>query len=103
MELSRRMLLQGATSMAAMSHSVSGWAQLSAKGPDRVIICNEDSNTLSMIDPATNTVAGTINLTSFDEDPRAPFRYITGGVVPTHIAMVRKPLYHGAIDIHGAA
>ena len=23
--------------------------------------------------------------------------------MPTHVAMVRKPLYHGAIDIHGAA
>ena len=103
MELSRRMLLQGATSMAAMSLSAPAWAQSSAKGPDRIIICNEDSNSLSVIDPTTNTVAGTINLTSFDEDPRPPFRYVTGGVVPTHVAMVRKPLYHGAIDIHGAA
>lgn len=103
MEISRRMLLQGATSVAAMSYSLPGWAQPSPKGPDRVFICNEDSNTLSVIDPTTNTVASTINLTSFDEDPRPPFRYVTGGVVPTHVAMVRKPLYHGAIDIHGAA
>ena len=29
--------------------------------------------------------------------------FVTGGVMPTHVAMVRKPLYHGAIDIHGAA
>src|SRR4029453_4818128 len=36
-------------------------------------------------------------------DPRPPFRLVTGGVTPTHLAMVRKPLYHGAIDIHGAA
>jgi len=70
---------------------------------DRVILCNEDSNTLSVIDPATNTVARTINLTSFDEDPRPPFRLVTGGVTPTHAAMVNKPLYHGAISIHGAA
>lgn len=48
-------------------------------------------------------MAATINLTSFDEDPRPPFRYVTGGVSPTHLAMVRKPLYHGAIDILGAA
>ena len=70
---------------------------------DRVVICNEDSNTLSVIDPNTNTVATTINLTSFDEDPRPPFRLVTGGVTPTHLAMVTKPLYHGAINIHGAA
>ncbi len=44
---------------------------------DRVLICNEDSNTLSVIDPNTNTVATTINLTSFDEDSRPPFRLVT--------------------------
>jgi DNA-binding beta-propeller fold protein YncE len=70
---------------------------------DRVIICNEDSNTLSVIDPNTNTIATTINLTSFDEDPRPPFKLVTGGVTPSHLAMVTKPLYHGAINIHGAA
>ena len=70
---------------------------------DRVILCNEDSNTLSVIDPNNNTVATTINLTSFDEDPRPPFRLVTGGVTPAHAAMVAKPLYHGAINIHGAA
>ncbi|MDP2601713.1 MAG: YncE family protein [Deltaproteobacteria bacterium] len=74
-----------------------------ANSRDRVIICNEDSNTLSVIDPNTNAVATTINLTSFDEDPRPPFRLVTGGVTPTHVAMVTKPLYHGAINIHGAA
>jgi len=74
-----------------------------ASSRDRVIICNEDSNTLSVIDPNTNAVATTINLTSFDEDPRPPFRLVTGGVTPTHIAMVSKPLYHGAINVHGAA
>ena len=70
---------------------------------DRVFICNEDSNTLSVIDPHTNQVDTTINLTSFDEDPRPPFRFITGGVMPTHSAMVTKPLYHGAINVHGSA
>lgn len=74
-----------------------------ASSRDRVIICNEDSNTLSVIDPNNNTVATTINLTSFDEDPRPPFRLVTGGVTPSHLAMVTKPLYHGAINIHGAA
>jgi YVTN family beta-propeller protein len=82
----------------ALAQSVAG-----ANSRDRVIICNEDSNTLSVIDPNTNTVAMTINLTSFDEDPRPPFRLVTGGVTPTHLAMVTKPLYHGAINIHGAA
>jgi YVTN family beta-propeller protein len=74
-----------------------------ASSRDRVVICNEDSNTLSVIDPNTNMVATTINLTSFDEDPRPPFRLVTGGVTPSHVAMVTKPLYHGAINIHGAA
>ena len=70
---------------------------------DRIFICNEDSNTLSVIDPNTNTIDTTINLTSFDEDPRPPFRFVTGGVTPTHAAMTNKPMYHGAIAIHGAA
>ncbi|MDP3254186.1 MAG: twin-arginine translocation signal domain-containing protein, partial [Hydrogenophaga sp.] len=65
---------------------------------DRVFITNEDSNTLVVIDPKTNTVESTINLTSFDEDPRPPFRFVTAGVAPTHAAMVHKPLYHGCID-----
>jgi YVTN family beta-propeller protein len=70
---------------------------------DRVVICNEDSNTLTVIDPNTNAVSATVNLTSFDEDPRPPFRLVTGGITPSHAAMVNKPLYHGAISIHGAA
>ena len=49
---------------------------------DRVFIANEDSNTISVIDPNSNTVETTINLTSFDEDPRPPFRFVTGGVMP---------------------
>src|SRR5262245_60467315 len=80
------------------------WAQSTLRpDQDRVFICNEDSNTLAVIDPISNTLAYTVNLTSFDEDPRPPFRLVTGGVTPTHLAMVRKPLYHGAIDIHGAS
>jgi hypothetical protein len=54
-----------------------------------------------VIDPSSNVVVQAVNLTSFDEDPRPPFRLVTGGVTPTHLAMVRKPLYHGAIDIPG--
>ena len=69
---------------------------------DRVFITNEDSNTLSVIDPMSNKVDSTINLTSFDEDARPPFRFVTGGVMPTHAAMIHKPLYHGCIDAHGA-
>ena len=69
---------------------------------DRVFITNEDSNTISVINPASNTVDTTINLTSFDEDSRPPFRYVTGGVMPAHAAMIHKPLYHGCIDAHGA-
>ncbi len=68
---------------------------------DRIFIANEDSNTISVIDPRTNTIDITINLTSFDEDPRPPFRFVTGGIVPTHSSMIHKPLYHGCIDAHG--
>jgi YVTN family beta-propeller protein len=69
---------------------------------DRIFITNEDSNTLSVINPASNTVDTTLNLTSFDEDARPPFRFVTGGVMPTHAAMIHKPLYHGCVDAHGA-
>ena len=69
---------------------------------DRVFITNEDSNTISVINPMSNAVDTTINLTSFDEDARPPFRFVTGGVMPTHAAMIHKPLYHGCIDAHGA-
>ena len=55
-----------------------------------------------VINPNTNTVETTINLTSFDEDARPPFRFVTAGVAPTHAAMIHKPLYHGCIDAHGA-
>jgi hypothetical protein len=41
-------------------------------------------------------------VTSFDEDPRPPFRFVTAGVMPTHAAMIHKPLYHGCVDAHGA-
>ncbi len=68
---------------------------------DRVFIANEDSNTITVIDPKSNVVETTINLTSFDEDPRPPFRFVTGGLMPTHAAMIHKPLYHGCIDAHG--
>ena len=69
---------------------------------DRVFVTNEDSNTIAVIDPRSNTVETTVNLTSFDEDPRPPFRFVTAGVAPTHAAMIHKPLYHGCIDAHGA-
>ena len=69
---------------------------------DRVYITNEDSNTIAVIDPRGNSVETTINLTSFDEDARPPFRLVTAGVMPTHAAMIHKPLYHGCIDAHGA-
>lgn len=102
-EVDRRTVLAGITNAALLAAMPAAHAQSSSVAKDRVIICNEDSNTLSVIDPQSNTVVSTVNLTSFDEDPRPPFRFVTGGVMPTHLAMVRKPLYHGAIDIHGAA
>lgn len=69
---------------------------------DRIFLCNEDSNTLSVINPMTNSAEPSVNLTSFDEDHRPPFRLVTGGVVATHAEMIQKPLYRGAISIHGA-
>ncbi len=107
MEVSRRTILKVAA-LGALSASTGRRVAAQTPGAaaiepaDRVFICNEDSNTLSVIDPRSNTVDTTINLTSFDEDPRPPFRFVTGGVSPTHAAMVAKPLYHGAIAIHGA-
>lgn len=103
----RDALLAGSAGLVTAAIGLNANARISS-GPDiaandRILICNEDSNTLSVIDPATNKVSGTINLTSFDADPRPPFRFVTGGITPTHAAMVTKPLYHGAINIHGAA
>src|SRR4051794_77877 len=105
MTITRRRMLSGGASLVVAMTAKPSWSQSQSgiSGQDKIFICNEDSNTLAVIDPGTNTVAQTINLTSFDEDPRPPFRLVTGGVTPTHLAMVRKPLYHGAIDIHGAA
>src|SRR5919202_3563858 len=99
----RQLVIGGVAVTTAMSMRASWGQSVLRPDQDRVFICNEDSNTLAVIDPGSNTVAHTVNLTSFDEDPRPPFRLVTGGVIPTHLAMVRKPLYHGAIDIHGAA
>ena len=79
-----------------------GDKKTSIESQDRVFITNEDSNTLVVIDPHSNTVETSINLTSFDEDARPPFRFVTAGVAPTHAAMIHKPLYHGCIDAHGA-
>lgn len=110
MDLSRRQMLAttaaaGVVALAAPGRHAAAQTPTPAaiEAGDRVFVCNEDSNTLSVIDPRTNTVDTTVNLTSFDEDPRPPFRFVTGGVMPTHPAMIGKPLYHGAIAIHGAA
>jgi YVTN family beta-propeller protein len=105
MDLNRRALLKVAATLAASQPFASLRAQGAApsSAADRVFITNEDSNTITVIDPNTNTVDKTINLTSFDEDPRPPFRFVTGGIAPTHAAMIHKPLYHGCIDAHGAA
>jgi YVTN family beta-propeller protein len=103
MELDRRQFLKITGAAAALAGLGNAHAQSGAavEANDRVFITNEDSNTISVIDPRSNTVDTTINLTSFDEDPRPPFRYVTGGVLPTHAAMIHKPLYHGCIDAHG--
>ena len=105
MDIDRRDLLKyslAATAAAALPWAAAQPAGIGIDPRDRVFITNEDSNTLVVIDPRSNTVESTINLTSFDEDPRPPFRYVTAGVAPTHAAMIHKPLYHGCIDAHGA-
>jgi YVTN family beta-propeller protein len=104
MELSRRTLLGvAAGGLAVGLGSPTAAAAAEPAGDDRVFVANEDSNTLAVIAPRSNAVETTVNLTSFDEDPRPPFRFATGGTVPAHATMVRKPLYHGAIDVHGTA
>jgi YVTN family beta-propeller protein len=108
MEMKRRDFLQLAAAGAAGALLAPRDAGAQAGKPssiepyDRVFITNEDSNTVSVIDPRSNTVDTTINLTSFDEDPRPPFRFVTAGIIPPHAAMIHKPLYHGCIDAHGA-
>jgi YVTN family beta-propeller protein len=105
MDITRRTVLKAAAfgALAVGTGAQRAFGQVGAgaaiEPTDRVFIANEDSNTISVIDPRTNTVDTTINLTSFDEDPRPPFRFVTGGALPTHGAMIHKPLYHGAIDI----
>jgi YVTN family beta-propeller protein len=107
MDVTRRTAIKAAAlgTLAAAVGREMAWAQAAGGGDiepqDRVFIANEDSNTISVIDPRSNTVETTINLTSFDEDPRPPFRFVTGGVMPTHVAMIQKPLYHGCISAHG--
>lgn len=108
MPLTRRTFMQAtatATVLGTMGQHEAAAQQTSPgiQDGDGVFICNEDSNTLAVIDPRTNTVSATVNLTTFDEDPRPPFRFVTGGIAPPHTAMIQKPLYHGAISIHGAA
>ncbi len=107
MQEKRRDFIKAALATAAVAGLPAGREALaqgaaSIEAGDRVFIANEDSNTLVVIDPRANTVETTINLTSFDEDPRPPFRFVTAGVAPTHAAMIHKPLYHGCIDAHGA-
>jgi DNA-binding beta-propeller fold protein YncE len=96
----------GAAAAAAALPSAARGAEApgvpSAGASDRVFVAAEDSNTLVVVDPARNAVETTINLTSFDEDPRAPFRLAPGGAVPAGAAMVQRPLYHGCIGLHGA-
>ena len=107
MHETRRDFLKLAAATAAAVGTIGHGSALAQSGAsiepgDRVYITNEDSNTIVVVDPRSNTVETTINLTSFDEDARPPFRLITAGVMPTHAAMIHKPLYHGCVDAHGA-
>ena len=107
--MNRRDLMTGAAATAtagvlwARPRAASAQGDDGPREGDRVIVCNEDSQTFSVIDPVRDEVMTTLNLTSFDEDPRPPFRFVTAGVMPTHEGMTEKALYHGAIHIHGGA
>ncbi len=108
MEISRRELLQGTIGAVVLAAGEPVAAQPAGAGSpiepgDRVFLANEESNTISVIDPRSNAIETTVNLTSFDEDPRPPFRLVTAGAAPAHTAMIHKPLYHGAIDIRGVS
>jgi YVTN family beta-propeller protein len=98
MDLSRRTVLQtaalGALALSAGPRATSAQAPggTAIGAQDRVFIANEDSNTISVIDHRSNAVETTINLTSFDEDPRPPFRFVTGGVTPTRGDGQQAPL-----------
>ena len=86
-EPSRRVVLQGAAAAAfspVIARAQSKTGETGPRAGDRVFLTNEDSNTLSVIDPVTDELLPTVNLTSFDEDPRPPFRFVTGNVTPTH-------------------
>jgi hypothetical protein len=105
--MNRRQFLQATAAAASAAKLGVSPAQAQDRGgavapEDRVFITNEDSNTIAVIDLRSNSMESTINLTSFDEDPRPPFRLITAGVMASHAAMIHKPMYHGCIDAHGA-
>src|SRR5258706_3732187 len=101
MPVSRRHVLQltAVGGLAALARTpTSARAQTPSSVPaapiepnDRVFIANADSSTITVIDPRANTVDTTINLTSFDEDSRPPFRFGGGGVASTHAAMTARP------------
>jgi len=100
MDVARRTILK-ATALgvfAAAAGTRFAFAQTAGGGAvepaDRVFIANEDSNTISVIAPQTNTVDTTINLTSFDEDPRPPFRFVTGGVMSSRQSTLRVSSWH---------
>jgi DNA-binding beta-propeller fold protein YncE len=59
MSVTRRTFLETSAALAATSGAAPAFAQAAAPAAheeDRVLICNEDSNTLSVIDPRTNAV-----------------------------------------------
>ena len=105
--MDRRAFLR-ATTLAAAAALPAGEgrgqpAAVSGSAADRVLIVNEESNTVAVIDPQRNAVESTINLTSFDEDPRPAYRYMTADAAPSADELIGKPLYHGCIRAHGAA
>src|SRR2546429_3173401 len=57
MEMTRRSLLASAAALGPWTTLSRSWAQPApSKSADRVFICDEESNTLSVIDPERNAV-----------------------------------------------
>ena len=89
MTLTRREIVAGTAAVTASAVSNRPAAAQSGQGSgvqpeDRVFICNEDSNTLAVINPRTNTVETAVNLTSFRRRPAPsfPFRHRRGRADP---------------------
>lgn len=70
-------------------------AASTAHVPDalHLILVRKINKSVTLIDPGSNTVETTLNLTSFYEDTRPPFLLVTGGLMPAFVSMIHKLLF----------